>query len=56
MNGKVRKELPFGLTIGKQSVNDSCNDNGEGLVNLVASLNMTMPSMYCQHKDIHKVT
>ncbi|XP_072384447.1 uncharacterized protein [Diabrotica undecimpunctata] len=56
MNAKVGQEEMYRPTIGPYSIHKECNDNGTRLVNLAASLNMTISSTYFQHKRIHKVT
>ncbi|XP_072399500.1 uncharacterized protein [Diabrotica undecimpunctata] len=56
MNAKVEQEEMYRPTIGPYSIHKECNDNGTRLVNLAASLNMTISSTYFQYKRIHKVT
>lgn len=55
MNAKVGQEEIFRPINGKYSLHAENNDNGIRLINLAASLNMTIASTYFQHKR-HKVT
>lgn len=56
MNAKVGRELAFRPTIGKHSLHEISNDNGERLVDFAALVNMTIVSTYFEHKNIHKAT
>lgn len=56
MNAKVGQEQIYILTVGRNSLHQGSNDNGIRMINLAASLNMTISSTWFPHKDIHKAT
>ncbi|PSN37502.1 hypothetical protein C0J52_26535 [Blattella germanica] len=55
-NAKVGREDIFRPTIGKFSLHEDSNDNGDRLVTFATSKNLTVKSTTFQHKDIHKHT
>ncbi|KAL0271865.1 UNVERIFIED_CONTAM: hypothetical protein PYX00_008828 [Menopon gallinae] len=56
MNAQIGKENHFRPTIGPDSLHETCNDNGNRLVNFAISKNMTIASTYFPRKNIHKHT
>jgi len=56
LNAKVGREVYHRPTIGRHSLHQICNDNGERLVSLAASNGMVIASTTFQHKNIHKYT
>lgn len=55
-NAKVGREEFYSQHIGKFSLHERCNNNGERLVNFAASKNMIIGSTMFERKDIHKAT
>jgi len=55
-NAKIGKEPTLKRTIGKGSLHDTSNDNGERLINLALALNMIISSTCFPRKNIHKET
>jgi len=55
-NAKIAKEPTLKRTIGKESLHDTSNDNGERLINLALASNMIISSTCFPRKNIHKET
>jgi hypothetical protein len=53
-NAKVGRENIFKPTIRNESLHESCNDNGVGVVNFAISKNLTIKSALFSHHNIHK--
>jgi endonuclease/exonuclease/phosphatase family metal-dependent hydrolase len=56
MNAKTSKEDKYYPTIGKHSLHDNSNDNGQRLINFSASRGMVIGSTLFPHKEVHKGT
>lgn len=56
LNAQVGKELMFRPTIGKESLHDTSNDNGNKLINFAISRELVISSTYFPRKNIHKHT
>lgn len=53
-NSKIRKEPTLKWTIRKESLHDTSNDNGEGLINLALASKIIISSTCFPRKNIHK--
>jgi len=55
-NAKVGREEKYRPTIGKYSLHEKTNNNGERLITFTISIKPLVKSMYFEHKDIHRYT
>jgi hypothetical protein len=55
-NAKVGKEDIFKPTIGNEKLQATSKDNGDRLVIIATSKNLTVKSTMFPHRNIHKVT
>ncbi|XP_060518457.1 uncharacterized protein LOC132697179 [Cylas formicarius] len=56
LNAKVGREEAFRPHIGRHSLHELSNDNGQRLINLAAANNLRIASTMFPHKNIHKET
>ena len=56
MNAKVGREEIFKPTIGKWSLHEETNENGQRLIDFAAEKGMVIKGTFFQHKSIHQAT
>jgi len=53
-SAQVGRKESLGTTIGKSSLHEKSNNNGERLITFAISKDLIVKSTYFEHKDIHK--